>query len=151
MKAFRTILLPIFILIILSCGSDSVASGNKTVPAIYELMPGGTHFYEGNTLKGLAFLASEMSLLTAGIVLENKRDGELNIPLLFAGQIYTIEKCDYSLRKITDFYRTHTYRNRAIRYDNSPLVELMSAPFRPTVIFSPLVLCWAVLGFFDGM
>ena len=151
MKTFRAILLPIFILIILFCGNDSVAAENKNAPTIYELIPGGTHFYEGNTGKGLAFLASEVSLLAAGILLENRRDSELNIPLLFAGQIYTIDKCDYSRRKISDYYRNYSHRDRTVRYDTSPLNELMTAPFRPSVIFSPLVLCWAVLGFFDGM
>ena len=148
MKADRAVLI---VLLLLFIGSDSYAAGNKTAPVVYEFLPGGTHFYEGNNGKGLAFLTSEVFLLTAGIMLESRKGAELNIPLMLASQVYTIDKFDYLRRRLPDFPLERTRGNTIIKYDTSPLSELMTAPFRPAVFFSPLVLCWAVLGVFDGM
>ena len=100
MKTFKAVLI---VLLLLFIGSDSYAAGNKTAPAIYELLPGGTHFYEGNDGKGLAFLTSEVFLLTAGIMLESRKGAELNIPLMLASQVYTIDKFDYLRRRLPDF------------------------------------------------
>jgi len=148
MKTFKTVLILLFLFFI---SNDSYTAGNKAAPAIYEFLPGGTHFYEGNHGKGLAFLTSEIFLFTTGTVLENRRGSELNIPLLLASQVYTIDKFDYLRRKLPNFPRKQTRENTIIKYDTSPLGELMTAPFRPAVIFSPFVLCWAVLGIFDGI
>ena len=148
MKTFRTILV---VLLLLCICNDSYAAGNRTAPAVYEFLPGGTHFYEGNNGKGLAFLTSEVFLFTAGIALESKRGPELNIPLMLASQIYTIDKFDYLRHRLSIFPLEQTRGNTIIKYDISPLSELMTAPFRPAVFFSPFVLCWAVLGVFDGI
>ena len=37
--------------------------------AVNELLPGVTHFYDGDFRKGASFIALELSLITAGIVL----------------------------------------------------------------------------------
>jgi hypothetical protein len=147
MKNLRIVLL---LLLLFFISNGSYTAVNKAAPVIYELLPGGTYFHEGNHSKGIAFLTSEVFFFTTGAILESKRDNELNIPLLLASQVYTIDKFDYLRRKLPNFPRKKI-RGTTIRYDTSPLSELMTAPFRPSVIFSPFVLCWAVLGIFDGI
>ena len=127
----------------------------STAPLLYELLPGGTHFYNGDSRKGITFLATELSLFSAGILLNNRLEKdtnhELNIPYILAGQIYTIDKSEYFREQFAKFIREHTYKSSRVQYDTSPLSKLMTAPFKSKVILSPLVITWAVLGIFDGV
>ena len=74
----------------------------------------------------------------------------MNVPLLLSGQVYAIDKCDYSRSNLAAFLSPE-YPAGSAAGDVSPLADLMSAPFRGDVIFSKFVLCWAALGVLDGI
>lgn len=148
MKKYTLIITMLFSL---SGIAETGSAENIFVPSVYELLPGGTHFFEGNTKKGLAFLTSEVSLLTAGIALRRKVDDEMNVPLILAGQIYAIDKGDYSLKRLSSYLSRRKFTNSEVYYDPAPLTGLMTAPFRPDVFLSPFVLSWMAAGIIDGI
>jgi len=133
------------------CDQGKSSNNPETVPLLYELMPGGTHFYAGDTAKGMAFLTAELSLLAGGIILNGKAESELNAPLLLAGQLYAVDKCDYSRKQLSEYLRTAGHRTENVICDTAPLKGLMSAPFRSEIMFTPFVLGCAMLGIIDGI
>ena len=137
--------------LVLGGGVETEAAENEVTPFIYELLPGGTHLAEGDMGKGMAFLTSEVSLFTAGLVLNSRVETELNIPLILASQLYTVDKCDYSRRRLSEFFQERVHIQGDIRCDTAPLTELMTAPFRSDVMLSPFVLGCAALGILDGI
>ena len=152
--SIKIVFLSIFLLVF-----GVIAHANEmmpgTAPVLYELLPGGTHFYDGNTRKGITFLATELSLFSAGMLLNNHLEKdtnhELNIPYILAGQIYTIDKSEYFRERFAEFLRENTYRSSRVQCDNSPLSKLMTAPFKSEVILSTFVITWAALGILDGV
>jgi membrane protease YdiL (CAAX protease family) len=143
-SAYLTILASILSLATISSADET------TVPLLYELLPGGTHFYSGDHGKGTAFLAAELSLFAAGIVIEPKTDNEFNIPFVLAGQTYAIDKCDYSLHRLAHFLESEGAAKN-IASDSSPLRSLMTAPFRRETVLTRFVLSFAALGIIDSI
>ncbi|MCE5250264.1 CPBP family intramembrane metalloprotease [bacterium] len=135
------------------CLSDDTSSSRSAehVPLVLEFLPGGTHFYHGDTAKGVLFLTAELSLLGAGFAAHDRTVSELNVPLLIAGQLYTIDKCEYSREQLAELLRKGNHGNRGALPDTTPLISLVTAPFRPGVAFSPFVLTMAALGVIDGI
>ncbi len=128
---------------------------HEIAPIQYELLPGGTHFYYGDFRKGTAFITSELSLLSAGILLHKRLEdddkNELNIPLILAGQIYTVDKCDYYRNRLAIFFREHAHEKHYIQCDTTSLYKLTTAPFSREVFLSKFVITWAILGILDGI
>jgi membrane protease YdiL (CAAX protease family) len=133
----------------------SEKGATNEIPLFYLLAPGGTHIYEGDMKEGIQFAASELTLLSTGILI-NERMGryekrELNVPLLMSGQLYIMDKWRY-------FQKTQIRLNEqdhgiepSIKFDPSPPTELMLAPFKRDVVFTPMVLAFAALGVLDGV
>jgi membrane protease YdiL (CAAX protease family) len=145
-----------FILIlVITLFNPYIAIGQTTAPILYELLPGGTHFYEGDTKKGIIFLTTETALLSAGIAFkstaEREKSDELNIPLILAGQVYTIDKCDYSRKKVAESLTYDFPLKSPVECDLSPLTEFILSPFKPKYFLSTFVIAWAGLGVLDGI
>lgn len=130
--------------------APALFAGDEPAPYLLELLPAGTHFYEGDISKGTLFLVSETAFLAGGIAFEQNRTTELNIPLIFAGQLYTIDKGDYERRRLGRFLE-RTEQSGRIRCDTRPLASIMTAPFRKDSLLSPFVLVFAALGVADGI
>jgi membrane protease YdiL (CAAX protease family) len=145
--------LSIFTIIFFSWPRCEYAGNAYDIPFIYELLPGGTHFYTGDTFEGAAFLSLEM-LLSAGAIASNSRLNrsevkEWNVPLILAGQVYSVDKWRY-FQKIS--LRTNKSGSKnGVRFDPSPLPHLFRAPFDPGNIMSPLVITFTLLGIADGI
>lgn len=135
--------------------SETCAKENNHTPWIYELLPSGTHFYNGYFREGIAFVTSETAFLAAGILvndrLEKEKRNELNIPLLFASQIYAIDKWRYYQKRQITAHQKYPYDKNPVKYDGSSLSKLLSAPFTPEVSLSTFVMTWAALGIIDGI
>lgn len=135
--------------------SNIYAKDDDRVPVFYAIVPGGTHFYDGDIGEGMAFFITEVSLLTMGVLTNNKLEKdkrtELNIPLLLASQLYAIDKWRYFQKTQLRFRQKYPNYKSIIRFDSTPLSELLLAPFNPKVISSPLVITFAALGVIDGI
>lgn len=143
----------LFLTISFSLSSVSYASSNK-IPTTYLLLPGGTYFYEGDYKTGAAFAVPEIGLLTAGILVNDKmgkqdKKPEINVPSLLSFQLYAVDKWSY--------FQKEVLREKAenpefwLKIDDTPLSDLMVAPFKREVISSPLVVAFALLGIADGI
>jgi len=125
------------------------SSVSEEVPLFYLLAPGGTHIYEGDIKEGVAFAASELALLTTGILIDGRmgryEKRELNVPLLLSGQLYIMDKWRYFQKNQL------ALKESSIGIDPSPPSELMLAPFKRKVVFTPMVLAFAALGMIDGV
>lgn len=125
----------------------NLIAGNSEAPFIYKVLPAGTHFYCGDNKEGFAFLAGELLLCAEGIAANGRldRDGqkEWNVPLILAGQLYSIDKWRY--------FQKQSIKNHNFRVDKSSLPVLLKSPFEPKYIISPLVLTFAFLGAADGI
>jgi len=126
------------------------AEENRSAPLVYELLPGGTHLYAGDTGKGVAFLAAEVSLFAAGVLIDRNETGGLNVPFVLSGQVYAMDKCEYSRRNLAGYFGA-ARGDGGVRSVPSSLSGLMTAPFRKETVLSPFVLCWALLGIADGI
>ena len=129
--------------------------GNNEIPLFYLLAPGGTHIYEGDIKEGVYFATSELTLLSTGIVM-NDRMGryekrELNVPLLLSGQLYIMDKWRYFQKTQLRLTEQNQGMEPSIEFDPSPPKELMLAPFKRNVVFTPMVLAFAALGMLDGV
>lgn len=131
------------------------AKNDDSVPLFYSLLPGGQHFYDGDIGEGMAFSISEVSLLTTGLLLNDKLEKnnktEWNVPLLLAGQIYTIDKWRYIQKIQSRFLQEHPDCQLPIRIDTTPVSKLLLAPFNTKVITSGLVITFVGLGVVDGI
>lgn len=109
------------------------------------LLPGGTHFAEGNKGKGWAFAATEWSLLAGGLAFDShlKADNEseyYNYPLLVAQQVYVVDKMDYYLKQ---FHQIAQQNDMPYRY--ASLKDMLLAPLDYKQFKEPLV--WGMVGF----
>ena len=95
---YKILKILIFAFLILEV-SNIYAKDVDRVPVFYAIVPGGTHFYDGDMKEGMAFSITEVSLLTIGVLINNKLEKdsrtELNLPLLLASQLYAIDKWRY--------------------------------------------------------
>ncbi|MFQ5793716.1 MAG: lysostaphin resistance A-like protein [Candidatus Bipolaricaulia bacterium] len=143
-----------FLLVIIGI-SNAYAQDDDRVPLLNAIIPGGTHFYEGDIREGLAFLIPEASLFALGVFindqLETETSQEWSIPWLVAGQLYGIDKWRYFQKSQLRLQQGFPNYQLPIRFDPTPLSELLFAPFNPKVILSPLVLTFAALGIIDGI
>ena len=148
---------PVFCAVIivsfLTTATSVNAEDNNSVPLFYELMPGCTHFYEGDIIEGAAFLGTELLLGAWAIGVNSKlkhNDAhEWNVPLILAGQLYTIDKWRYYQKNLMNPRKSNIYTGK--KYDPSPLRQLLKAPFDPQYISSPVVIAFALLGIVDGI
>lgn len=129
-------------------------ASSSEIPTGYLLLPGGTYFYEGDYKTGAAFAVPEIGLLTAGILVNDKmgkqdKTPEINVPSLLSFQLYAVDKWSY--------FQKEVLREKAenpefwLKIDDTPLSDLMVAPFKREVISSPLVVAFALLGIADGI
>jgi membrane protease YdiL (CAAX protease family) len=125
------------------------------VPLLCLVLPGGTHFYAGEILNGIVFSTSEISLFVTGILTNNRllEDDvkELNIPLILASQVYTVDKWLYFQKSQLEFQQEYPECECPVKLDLTPLPDLLTAPFKPRVFLRPLVITFAVLGVVDGI
>jgi membrane protease YdiL (CAAX protease family) len=154
MKPFtKAVLLAALLLPATSSRLAADNGGSERIPLFYLLAPGGTHFYEGDVKEGFSFAASELTLLTTGILIDGRmgryEKRELNVPLLLSGQVYIMDKWSYYQKSLLRMYRDDD--TPSIRVDPSPLSDLMLAPFKRKVVFTPMVLAFAALGIVDGL
>lgn len=123
------------------CQNDSLVSGKKgrLYPTWATLIPGGTHFYDGNIAAGAVFSALEAGGLAIGIACDDqlKNAGSspyYNFPLLIGMQAYTIDKLDLFSKSLAYRKSTDPY----FRYDPLSYNDLLKAPFKPKNIFTPI-------------
>ena len=129
---------------------NRTAEGDEAPPFIYRILPGGTHFYEGNYCTGIAVSFAEVSLLTTGLLIEDRlgTDGqtEWNLPSIFAQQIYIIDGWrDFQNRHLRS-RRRHPGATETMQIDKTPFSQLLWAPFNPRIFTKPYVLSFAALG-----
>ena len=150
---YEIIIVIIFILFT-SQASYLYANEDDKEPIFYSIMPGGTHFYNGDILEGIAFSTLEVSLITTGILINNNLEkdvrNEWNIPLLLTSQIYLIDKWRH-LQKWERSKIKNQNNKYPIRFDSTPLSKLLIAPFDYEVISHPLVIAAGLLGIVDGI
>jgi len=129
-----------------SQNTDSIFSKFRNkYPFWSVLVPGATHFIDGNVGKGLAFSLSETALITGGLVfnhaIQRENTDAMNVPLLFGQQVYVMDKYDY-LRKSLGLIKEF---QPSFQYETASTKELMLAPFKLKNIFSGL--CLGFIGY----
>ncbi len=142
-----------FILIIMFFTSAAINVKAGDMPYLIYILPGSTHFYEGDILTGSIFAAGEVSALATGIAINGRLDqstSEWNLPLLFAGQLYIIDKWSYLQKENAELKERAEENRKNFNYDAAPYTELLKAPFKPEVVCSPFVFLMAGLGILDG-
>jgi len=146
--------LPIIILIFLII--TGMTTGNifaDRLPYLIYILPGSTHFSEGDNLTGSMFAAGEIAFLATGIAINgrlNSSMSEWNMPLLFAGQLYVIDKWNYIQEENAEVKKIAEENGRDFKYDPTPYNELLKAPFEPDKALCPFVLLMGALGIADG-
>ena len=116
-------------------------------PSVAELLlPGGTHFHEGNIGKGLFFATAETGLFASAIIFDEALKAEnnseyYNYPFIFGQQLYAIDKGDYYLRDLNHILGF----KEDFRYEAPSFRQMLTAPLRPKVLKKPLV--WGITGF----
>lgn len=129
-------------------------ASSSEIPTGYLLLPGGTYFYEGDYKTGAAFAIPEVGLFTMGILINDKmgqqdKTPEINVPSLLSFQLYAVDKWSYFQKEVL---RVKTENPEfKLTIDDTPLSDLMVAPFKREVISSPLVVAFALLGIADGI
>ncbi len=129
-------------------------ASRSEIPTGYLLLPGGTYFYEGDYKTGSAFAIPEVGLFTMGILINDKmgkqdKTPEINVPSLLSFQLYAVDKWSYFQKEVL---RVKTENPEfKLTIDDTPLSDLMIAPFKREVISSPLVVAFALLGIADGI
>ncbi|MBI4552722.1 MAG: CPBP family intramembrane metalloprotease [Candidatus Latescibacteria bacterium] len=144
--------LALALLLVFMLGTSNTSAQDDTrIAPFYALVPGGVHFHDGDIGTGLVFSATEVSLLTTGILINHRFDRrELNVPLLLAGQLYAVDKWS-SFQKRQLRLQARDPNASSLRVDPTPLPRLLVAPFDPRVVSDPFVLTFAALGFIDGI
>ncbi len=129
-------------------------ASSSEIPTGYLLLPGGTYFYEGDYKTGAAFAIPEVGLFTMGILINDKmgqqdKTPEINVPSLLSFQLYAVDKWSYFQKEVLRVKaENHEFK---LTIDDTPLSDLMVAPFKREVISSPLVVAFALLGIADGI
>lgn len=101
-------------------------------PLLWSLLPGGGHFYLGNTGAGVTYATLTGAFLLAGAEVQRRndeldRDDELNVPSVVGEKIW-----EYSI--FTTFREAATRAGldlRAHGFDDTPTASLLAAPFTP--------------------
>lgn len=129
-------------------------ASSSEIPTGYLLLPGGTYFYEGDYKTGAAFAIPEIGLLTAGVLINDKmgqqdKTPEINVPSLLSFQLYAVDKWSYFQKEVLRVKAENP--EFKLKIDDTPLSDLMVAPFKREVISSPLVVAFALLGIADGI
>jgi membrane protease YdiL (CAAX protease family) len=153
LQNFYLKLICLIFIIFLSLSSLPHAYSSE-IPTVYLLLPGGTYFYEGDYKTGAAFAIPEVGFLTTGILINDKmgkqdKTSELNVPSLLAFQLYAVDKWSY-FQKVALREKSENTEFK-LKIDDTPLSELMLAPFKKEVVSSPLVVAFALLGIADGI
>lgn len=120
---------------------------HPTKALLWSLLPGGGHFYLGETGTGLGYALSTGAFLLAGAEVQRRnealgREDEDNAPQIFGEKLWELS-----------FFTA--YRNavaadgtdvRAEGLDDASISSLIAAPFRPAQLFDPWVLGAGLLG-----
>lgn len=126
------------------------AAGSRDVvekTLLWSLVPGGGHFYLGETRTGAAYAGSMLSLGGAAVWLdqendEEERDDEVNTFLLLA-----IKEWELSLfTAYRSALRVEGSDLRRMYVDDTPVPELFLAPFRRRYALDPMVIGAGLLG-----
>ncbi|MBI3581617.1 MAG: CPBP family intramembrane metalloprotease [Nitrospinae bacterium] len=126
----------------------------EEMPLGYALLPGGTYFYQGETAKGALFAVPETGLIALGVAESPNLASqggvpEINVPLLLGAQLYVVDKWSYYQRRMILFNDENPSAVPPV--DRTSLGDLLLAPFRPSVVSSPVVIISGLLGVADGL
>lgn len=122
--------------------SDRVASA-----LAWGLLPGGGHFYLDEPEAGAAYAGSFLSLVGAGIWLEDRKhvlddDDQVNT-------FWLLGMKDWELSLFTTYreaLRSSGYNLRTAGVDDAPVADLLLVPFRRAQVLDPMVLLAAAVG-----
>ncbi len=129
-------------------------SNAEEMPLGYALLPGGTYFYQGEPAKGALFAVPETGLIALGVAASPNLASqggapEINVPLLLGAQLYVVDKWSYYQQRMILFNDENQSASPPV--DRTSLGDLLSAPFKPSVVSSPLVILSGLLGVADGL
>lgn len=132
----------------------AAVSNAEEMPLGYALLPGGAYFYEGETAKGVLFAVPETGLVVLGVAASPNLASqggapEINVPLLLGAQLYVVDKWSYYQRRMILFHDENP--SAAPPVDRTSLGDLLLAPFKPSIISSPMVILSGLLGVADGL
>ena len=77
----RLLIIQFLSISILIAGQDDIS------PWYYNLLPGGSHFYNGDYKDAILFSTAELTLAAAGLLINdeiNQNNNEINVPLLLS-------------------------------------------------------------------
>lgn len=143
----------VFIILFLSYSSLSAQEGDL-IPWYYSMLPGGSHFYIGDYKEGALFSTTEVSFFSLGYFIRdkiNKKNNEINVPFLLAGQIYIVDQWSYYQKILIKYNKRYPNHSKSIQFDSTPLTKLIGSPFQKKSILSPFVISFALLGIVDGI
>lgn len=114
---------------------------------LFALIPGGGHFYLGESEAGAAYMGSILPLIGSGVWLDRKnqrleRDDEINAFWVLASK-------ELELSLFTTYRsarRAQGYDLESIGIDDTPVKELFLAPFRRESYSDPMVAVAGLLG-----
>jgi membrane protease YdiL (CAAX protease family) len=140
--------------IIILCAFSPAPSHAEEMPLGYALLPGGTYFYQGEPAKGVLFAVPEIGLVALGVAASPNLASqggapEINVPLLLGAQLYVVDKWSYYQQRMILFNNDNP--SGAPTVDRTSLEDLLLAPFKPSVISSPIVVLSSLLGVADGL
>lgn len=134
--------------------SSLFAQEDAPIPWYYSILPGGSHFYIGDYKEGALFSTTEVSLFSLGYFIKdkiNKKNYEINVPFLLAGQIYIVDQWSYYQKILIKYDKKYPNRSKSIRFDSTSITKLIGSPFQKKSLLSPLVISFALLGIVDGI
>ena len=144
----RLLIIQFLSISILIAGQDDIS------PWYYSLLPGGSHFYNGDYKDAILFSTAELTLAAAGLLINdeiNQNNNEINVPLLLSQQIYIIDKWAYYQKIQLRDKKKYPSNATPIQFDATPLSKLISSPFRKEIILTQFVLGFSLLGIVDGI
>jgi membrane protease YdiL (CAAX protease family) len=114
---------------------------------LWSLLPGGGHFYLGDTAAGFTYAGLTAAFLAAGAEVQRRNDeldrkDEVNVSEIVAEKVW-----EYSI--FTTFRSAAVADGidlRASRFDDTPTSKLLLAPFDPDQFLRPTVFVPALLG-----
>lgn len=112
--------------------AEPSAVRQMTPALLWSLLPGGGHFYLGNTGTGLTYATLTGAFMLTGVEVQRRndeldRDDELNVPAIVGEKIW-----EYSI--FTTFREAAKQADvdlRAEGFDDTPTASLLLAPFNP--------------------
>lgn len=145
--------LRLFIIQFLSI-SILIAGQNDISPWYYSVLPGGSHFYNGDYKDAILFSTAELTLAAAGLLVNDeisRKNNEINVPLLLSQQIYLIDKWAYYQKIQLRDKKKYPSNAGPIQFDTTPISKLISSPFRKEIVLTKFVLAFSLLGIVDGI